>query len=124
MAIVNVLVDDLPDSDNVPAGKYDVRIEKVKEAKPDKNGDDYIGLEYTIIAGDHEGRKLFDGYIPLAGSSKLKKILKAIEFKGKTLADTDQLIGEEMTIVCKVRTSEEFGDQNSITVYLPLKKEG
>jgi len=118
MAIVNVDVEGLPDSDALPAGQYKLRIDTVSDPVEDKNGNEYISIGYTVTAGEYTNRKVFDNYVLLEGQSKLKKILRACKFNGKVLADTNEIVGLELEAVIKVKKSEEYGEQNNISVYL------
>lgn len=118
MAILNVKVAELPESDVVPAGQYHVRIDEVEGPEEDKNGEEYLKLSYTIIDGEYTNRKLFDNYVLLQGKSKLRKILKAIEFDSETLADSDELIGGEMDVVVSVSKDDKYGEQNKVMMYI------
>lgn len=118
MAILNVKVADLPESDVVPAGQYHVRIDEVEGPEEDKNGDEYIKITYTITDGEHINRKLFDNYVILHGKAKLRKILKACLFDGDVLADTEELVGAELDVVASVTKDDKYGEQNKVTMYI------
>lgn len=123
MAILNVVVDELPESDVIPAGQYRLRIDNVGDPQTDKNGNEYISVEYAVVEGEYTGRKIFDNYVPIAGRARLRKILAAAGFDKPKLGATDELIGLELDAVVAIRKSEEFGEQNYISVYLmpPVK---
>lgn len=124
MSTVDVAIDDLPDSDAVPAGRYRLRIDEVSEPKSDKNDVDFVKIKFVITSGEFVNRKVSENYVPLAGRSTLKKILRASNFKGAKLASTDELIGLELEAVLGVENSEDFGEQNRIRKYLmPGEKE-
>lgn len=124
MSIINVTVEDLPESDTIPAGEYALRIDEVGEVKQDKNGGDFIQVEYSVTEGEYTNRKVFDNYIPLAGKSTLRKLLKAIKYKEQVLADTDELIGEELRALIGIEEGIN-GPMNKVTMYLaPTKQKG
>ena len=123
MSIINVNVDELPESDTIPSGEYAVRIDGVSDVKEDKNGIEFVKLEFTVIDGEFTNRKVFENYVPLSGSSKLRKILKASDFNGSNLTDTDDLIGLEVGVIVKVTKSDAFPDSNSISHYMTKKQE-
>lgn len=123
MAIINVTVNDLPESDSIPGGQYRLRIDEVNGPEEDKNGNEYISIVYTVASGEYANRKVNEGYVLLAGKAKLRKILNAISYDKEVLADTDDIIGEELDAIVGMEKSEEYGDQNKIRSYIvPTKK--
>ena len=123
MAILNIRVDSLPDSDAVPGGQYKVRIDEIAGPEEDKNGVEYISVTYVITDGEYTNRKIVDGYVPLSGKSKLRRLLNAIGFSKEILAETEDIIGEELDIIVGMEKSDEYGDQNKVRSYIvPTKK--
>lgn len=122
MSILNVIVDELPESDVIPAGQYPLRVDEVSDVAEDKNGTEYVKVTFSVTDGEYANRKLFEGYVPLAGSAKLRKILAAAGFEGKKLTSTDDLVGLEVAAIVKVTKSDEYGEQNRIVTYLPLER--
>lgn len=126
MGILNITINDLPESDVFPAGQYRFRIDDVQldedgSPKTDKKGTEYIGLGLTIVGPEgnpHIGRKHTEGYIPLSGKATLRRILMASEFEGETLATTDELVALEFDAVATVKKDEEYGEQNRISTYI------
>lgn len=118
MPIVNVNVDDLPDSDAIPGARYKLRIDEVSDVKQDTNNDDFVSLTYTVTEGDYVNRKVYESYVPLQGRSTLKRILLATQFDKATLADTNDLIGLEFEAVVGVKKDENFGERNKISQYI------
>ena len=116
--ILDVDVNDLPDSDVVPGGKYKLRVDDITDVKEDKNEEEFVGFEYSIVEGDHTGRKLFEPYVKIRSGSTFKKICKACRFNKAKLGSSDELIGLEFWAMIKVQDSENFGEQNRISVYL------
>jgi hypothetical protein len=57
-----------------------------------------------------------------AAQSKLKSIAKAIRHPNPNyIGNTSELIGGELVIKVKVKTSEQYDDQNEVTSYSPVK---
>ena len=123
MSILNVVLAELPESDVIPGGQYKIRIDEVSDVQEDKNQTEYIKITFSVSEGEHANRKLFENYVPLAGAAKLRKILRAADFEGTKLTNTDDLVGLEMAAIVKVAKSDEFGEQNKIVTYLPIPKE-
>ncbi len=124
MSILDVDLEEFPDSDVIPSGQYKVRIDKVDGPLQDKNDDQYLKFVYTVVEGPYTNRQLFDNYVSLspqaARASQIKKILKACAFAGGKLRTTDEIVGLEMVVVVKVKEDPEYGEQNRISVYLDL----
>ena len=119
MGIIDVNVDELPDSDVVPRAKYKFRIDEASEAELDKNQIRFTKLKYSIIEGEYVNRKVNDNYVPLEGKAKLKRILRASGWPaGKRLATTQDLVGLEFEAIVGVEESEAFGEQNRIVTYI------
>lgn len=119
MALIEVDLNDLPESDTIPKGQYPLMITNVSDPRPDKNGADFVSLEFTI-RDDHEyaGRKIFEPYVPLAGDSRLRKIAKAASHDKTVIKDTSDMIGWELDAVVGVRDDDRYGAQNRVEVYL------
>ncbi len=117
MALIDVDLDTLPDSDAVPAGRYKLRIDEVTAPKFDKNNIKFVGITYTIIEGEYINRKVPEPYVPLTGKSTLKKITKAAGFGNRQLKDTDELVTLTLEAYLRVEKSDEFGEQNRIATY-------
>lgn len=121
--ILDVDVNELPDSDTIPAGEYKLRIDGVGDIQQDKNQNEYITLELTVTEGEYANRKVFENYVPLSGKSLLKKILRASGFAQPKLSSTEDLIGLELTAIVKVEKSEKYGEQNRISAYVARREE-
>ena len=122
MGILNVVLDDLPESDVIPAGQYHLRVDEVSDVQEDKNGTEYVKVTYTVTDGEHANRKLFEPYVPLSGAARLRKILSAAGFEGTKITRTDDLVGLEMAAIVKITKSDDYGEQNRIVTYLPGTK--
>jgi len=123
MSIINVNIVELPEADTIPAGEYAFRIDGVSEVKKDKNGSEFVSLEYTVMDGEYEGRKVFEPYIRLAGASTLRKLLKACNYQESKLPDSDDLLGLEFSAAIKVQEArDQFDASNRIAHYLVPNK--
>ena len=124
MSILDVDLDEFPESDVIPSGQYKIRIDNVDGPLQDKNDEPYLKFRYTIVEGPYVNRVLFDNYVSLspqaARASQIKKILRACGFAGAKLRTTDELVGLELVVVVKVKEDPTYGEQNSISVYLDL----
>jgi len=118
MAIVDVDIAGLPDSDTAPKGQYRLRIDQVSEVKEDKNGDEFVNLGLSIIKGDYANKRISENYITLRKGAKLKRILRAAQFDKPRLANLEEMIGLELDAILTVKDSEEYGEQNKISVYI------
>lgn len=116
--IVEVDLESLPDSDTVPVGQYSLRIDSITEVKQDKNGDDFVGLTYSIVKGDYVNRKVVEPYVTLKKGSKLKRICKAAGYAKPRLTSTDELVGLELSAYVGRQTSDQYGDQNNVKTYI------
>lgn len=118
MPIVEVDLENLPDSDTVPVGQYLLRIDSITEVKQDKNGDDFVSLTYSIVKGDYVNRKVVEPYVTLKKGSKLKRLCKAAGYSKPRLTSTDELVGLELSAYVGKQTSDQYGDQNNIKTYI------
>jgi hypothetical protein len=114
------------DYDPVPKGTYEVEIES-SEVVETKNEDPMLKLTLAVVKGDFLGRKIFDQFMldhatsdkaREIGLRKLKQIKVAI---GRPRAEKEEdLWGEPLLAVVKVKTDPEYGDKNEVVKYLPL----
>ena len=108
--------------DALPAGFYDATIANA-EIKDSKSGGKYINVRYDITGPTHAGRVVF-GMITIVnanpkaeevGRQQLGQLIQSIGLD--KLADTDQLIGGQLTIKVTVDESEQYGTQNRVQGY-------
>lgn len=118
MSIVEVDLENLPDSDTIPVGQYRFRIDSVTEQKPDKNGDNFVGFRYSVVKGDHVNRQVMENYVVLHKGSKIKRICRACGFNKPKLTSTDELIGMEFDAYVGKQDSDQYGPQNTIRSYI------
>jgi len=116
--------DAMPVSDKsyepLPAGWYTASI-TAAELKNTKAGTgQYIAIRYDIIGPSHQGRIVFGNLNirnPNAtaegiGRQQLGEIMRAIGIA--KVADTDELIGGQLSIKIAIKVSEQYGDQNEV----------
>jgi hypothetical protein len=104
----------------LPAGWYTVTITQA-ELKDTKAGNgQYIKLRYDVTGPTHQGRVVFGNLNiknpnPKAeevGRQQLGDIMRAIGLAKVT--DTDQLIGNSLSIKLEVKESEQYGASNEV----------
>lgn len=111
----------------LPRGRYEVMI-TASEMKPTKAGNgSYLQLEFTVIAGDHEGRKLWsrlnlDNQSATAvqiARSELAAICQALGLGG--VGDSEELHDQplQVDVVIEARDGTE---SNRIKAYLAAGK--
>lgn len=116
--------DDMPVSEKsyepLPAGWYTASI-TAAELKNTKAGTgQYIAIRYDIIGPTHQGRIVF-GNLNIRnpnstaegiGRQQLGEIMRAIGIA--KVADTDELIGGQLSIKIAIKVNEQYGDQNEV----------
>ena len=112
--------------DAIPAGLYEASISNA-EIKDSKSGGKYINVRYDITGPTHSGRVVF-GMITISnanpkaeeiGRQQLGELIRCIGLD--KLADTDQLIGGKLIVKISVENSEQYGEQNRVAGFRPLK---
>lgn len=92
--MVRVNLSNVPDSEPftaIPAGKYNLRLEKWSEQTA-ATGNSFIGCEFFVDGGEYGGRKIWDKFFLTEASWwKLKQFARAIDF-----ARTDNANGFEL----------------------------
>lgn len=107
----------------LPKGEYEAVISKA-EMTPTKAGDgEYIDMEFTVIGGEFENRKLWE---------KLNVINpnpKAVEIANKALAticrklnieqltNLTQLLNKPIKLIVGIKLDNQYGDKNKIFNY-------
>ena len=112
--------------DAIPAGLYEASISNA-EIKDSKSGGKYINVRYDITGPSHSGRVVF-GMITISnanpkaeeiGRQQLGELIRCIGLD--KLADTDQLIGGKLIVKITVENSEQYGEQNRVAGFRPVK---
>jgi hypothetical protein len=113
--------------DPVPAGTYICRVTKVDDTETKNDGKmpagtPGINVEFTVIAGDHEGRKFFNNYwvwpttLPmLKGFLAATGEFDAEQLDGEIDFDNDQLIGTELKVAVNVQPeTQQYDARNNV----------
>lgn len=124
-SMFNFDLDQVEESSSVvPAGKYLVQVEKV-EFVDTKTGGKMLKVMFNIIDDNQNGRKLFETFNLVHSNDKVVQIslgqIKSIVLSSgaslQKFTSPEQLLGLECLATVKVKTSDEYGDQNKITNY-------
>jgi hypothetical protein len=120
------------DLEPIPAGKYEAEIVHAAEGMS-KTGNPKIDLRWKILAGEYEGRQVFDllAFAPNA-LFRVKATLKALGWDvnkpgAQTISGAD-LIGLQATIVVSIepssgadpQTGEPYPERNRVVKVLTL----
>jgi len=107
----------------IPAGVYEVEI-TAADLKTTKKGGTGLNVEYTVMGGQHERRKVWQ-FINLRndnpqaeqiGQAQLSALCRSVNTP--KLTDTDQLFGKILRISVKVRpASGEYAASNDVKGY-------
>ena len=123
---VNELPQGTGNFEPLPAGWYTVTISEA-ELKSTKAGNgQYIKLRYDVTGPTHQGRVVFGNLNiknpnPKAeeiGRIDLGNIMRAIGLAKVT--DTDQLIGNSLSIKLDIKTDPQYGASNEVKGYKSL----
>jgi hypothetical protein len=97
---------------------------KVSHKKPDAPS--YLGVRLDIIEGKHVGRCFFVN-LHLNAENEIARMLSEDLFEELLMAvgldkltHTDQLLGQPIKVLVKIKTSEEFGEQNEVKKFRPI----
>lgn len=110
----------------LPAGWYNVTVSQA-ELKDTKSGTgQYIKLRYDVTGPTHQGRVVFGNLNIKNANSKaeeigrmdLGNIMRAIGLARVT--DTDQLIGNSLSIKLDIKTDPQYGASNEVKGYKSL----
>ena len=104
----------------LPAGWYTASITGAELKNTKAGTGQYISIRYDIIGPSHQGRIVFGNLNirnpnPKAeeiGRQQLGEVMRAIGIA--KVADTDELIGGQLSIKVDIRSSEQYGDQNEV----------
>ena len=103
------------------AGSYGAKVVK-SEIKLTKKNDKMMALTFDVLGTN---RKIFANYMMTnknpkavaAGLGKVKSLCSQLEIDFDQLQDTSELHGKPVGIKVKIESSEQYGDQNSITSF-------
>lgn len=104
----------------IDAGTYDAVISNITEKTGASSGKPYLSLELTVADSDEDfgGRKVFDN-VSLAENAlwKLKQLTDATGIEIDDEFDTEDFLGEEVTIVVDIEQSEGYDPKNVVKYY-------
>jgi hypothetical protein len=110
--------------DPLPEGDYIVKVTNVTE-KVSQSGNDLLNMEYTVVAGDDDGRRVFDNFVLTEKSLwRFKQFLTTVGIKavGKESIDTNDIIGKVLMI--SVGIDEYNGvERNKVSKFLKAPAE-
>lgn len=93
----------------LPEGTYRCRLDNVEEAST-KNGDEMWRLRFSVVEGDHTGRRIFDNMVFSDAAVKRAKLICShlgVDVSGEVALTPDMIIGRECEISVQV---EEYQD--------------
>ena len=112
----------------IPAGVYNLIVTDVEDTVT-KKMDKRLNVTFTIADGEYQGRKIFEGY-QLSGNEKavqigrgqLKALWRCAGHDTFSIETPDQFLNIEIAASVKIKTSEEYGDKNTISTFKPKMK--
>ena len=118
----------------VPAGTYKVAVTDAFFSPTRDGAGQYMKVEFTIIEGHFENRKVFSMYNLMNKNPQAVQIamgqvvsmLIAMGYKKEELGELSKedllckIDNKELQIKVGVRKSEEWGDQNNVKGYKPI----
>jgi hypothetical protein len=112
----------------IPAGVYNLVITEAEDTHT-KKMDKRVKMTFTVMDGEHKGRKIWEGYNLTGANEKavqisrgqIKALLKAGGKEDFALQSAADFIGIEIAAVVKVKTDETYGDKNVISAFKPKK---
>lgn len=104
----------------IDAGTYDAVISNITEKTGASSGKPYLSLELTVADSDEDfgGRKVFDN-VSLSENAlwKLKQLTDATGIDIDDEFDTEDFLGEEVTIVVDIEQTEGYDPKNVVKYY-------
>jgi hypothetical protein len=120
-------VSELPEASKgftpLPAGWYTATISGAEVNETKAGTGEYIAVKYSVTGPTHQGRVIYGNLNiknpnPKAeeiGRQQLGELMRAIGLA--RVDDTDQLIGNSLSIKLDVKLSEQYGDNNEVKAY-------
>lgn len=118
----------------LPAGTYPVYVDSV-DWKVSQAGAEYLKLAFKVFEGEKEGRLIFNNYnlmhpkeqVKNIAMSQIKTLLVNAGFKLDGLKLTreklnEMLLQSRVNLVVGIRTSADYGDQNTVKAYKKLEE--
>ena len=109
----------------VPAGDYVLNVEDAEVRETKAGTGEYISVQFNIIKGEYEGRKIFTMFniknpnqkAVDIGLSQLKSLLLAANASSFQLKSVAELLGLTIKAKVAIKSSTEYGDQNVVKSY-------
>lgn len=108
------------DMEPIPAGWYDVEVERA-EVRDTKAGGSMLALMLRVIGPSHGNRVLWANYNLAHPTSTMAVEIGHSQLKGlhtacgiPTLTSTDQLIGARCAVRVSVKKDDQWGDKNEV----------
>lgn len=98
--------------------EYEFEIKKVEQKVGQSSGKPYLNIELECLDEDYSGRRVFDRCS--LGENSLWRLKQFAEAAGVDIEeefDTDDFIGETVSAIVEIETSEEYGDKNRVREY-------
>lgn len=116
-----------PDSgfDAIPAGKYEAVIVASELTTPKSGAGEMLKLEFQVVSGAYQNRKLFANLCITHASEKAQRIARAhlsaiCRAVGVlTPQDTSELHGRTMLVTVKVEKDENGNPRNQLSGFAP-----
>lgn len=124
---------DLPENENnfdpLPAGEYQVFVEKCDLCNTKDGTGQYLKLMYRVTSENFANRVVFGNLnirnksaeAERIGMQQMRSLLESVGIS--KIQDTDQLIGKNLLITVGVKNDPQYGDQNTIKKYKPLQNQ-
>lgn len=115
-----------PKSQPLNPGRYVCAIDKAEWKTSQRTGVKYISLEWTVIVGEHKGRKVWQNIFVNSEKSNFSKymfktILEVTDRKDSK--ELDDLVNGEATLVLGVNAGDDnFGPSNEVKRVEPATK--
>lgn len=111
--------------DVIPAGEYVAQIQKSELVDTKDGTGKYIKTSWKITDQVQNGRVFFSNFNIMnksdkavqIGMAQLKSLLMCAGSQGFVLKDPADLVGLECLVKLKIRTSDQYGDQNEVASF-------
>jgi hypothetical protein len=125
-----VNLNDVPDSDVIPAGEYRLICTKAELATSTNGKYDMVKLQWSVGSGEFQNRVVFDQMIikttasdanakqaVAIGHRRLKAMCLAVGVDKPN--DTADFVGKKCNAAVIIAKSDEYGDRNEVRKYKP-----
>ena len=114
----------------LPVGDYNL-VSDDAMLKESKSGGEYVSIKFRVLDGPYAGRFIFQSFTTrnvnekavAIGLAQLKQFIICAGAKIEKTNDVLDFVGHKVAARVKIRTSEEYGDQNTISYFKELKQD-